>query len=271
MAPERLQPFAEFTRGRTGRHAAILVVVLGATACEPPLNVGSWQCNTGRGVTVPGEDEVAPVPWTTGFESGFCDYEPNFGFCYAAPGAAFEIVTSPVYSGRRAAAFTVSSDDEAAQQTRCVRQGVLPRSAYYSARYFLPQPVVSEGNWNLLHFQGGDAESGHSLWDVSLVSGADGALRVQLFDFLHQRPIPLPDAPPVPIGVWVHLQVYWLRSPDPDGVFAVYQDGVEVVRLTELNTDDTEWGQYYVGNLATALEPSTYTLYVDDVRISETR
>jgi hypothetical protein len=35
-------------------------------------------------------------------------------------------------------------------------------------------------------------------------------------------------------------------------------------------TDPSNWGQWYVGNLATALAPSNSTIYVDDVTIGTT-
>ena len=43
------------------------------------------------------------------------------------------------------------------------------------------------------------------------------------------------------------------------------------VHLTGLVTDDTDWGQWYVGNLADALVPPASTVYVDDVTISLTQ
>jgi len=51
----------------------------------------------------------------------------------------------------------------------------------------------------------------------------------------------------------------------------VYQDGVVALRLTRLITDDTDWGQWYVGNYARTLVPAKSTVYVDDVTIREER
>lgn len=58
---------------------------------------------------------------------------------------------------------------------------------------------------------------------------------------------------------------------EPTGVFELYVDGVEALSLTDLVTDDSETGEWYVGNLATQLQPRPNTLYVDDVTISATR
>ncbi len=74
----------------------------------------------------------------------------------------------------------------------------------------------------------------------------------------------------LPIGAWVHLQVYLKRAADATGELAVYQDGEEALRLPGIITDDSEWGQWYVGNWATDIEPPDSTVYVDDVSITET-
>ena len=74
----------------------------------------------------------------------------------------------------------------------------------------------------------------------------------------------------LPIGAWVHLQVYLKRAADETGELAVYQDGEEALRLTGIITDESEWGQWYVGNWAKDIEPPESTVYVDDVSITET-
>jgi hypothetical protein len=118
-----------------------------------------------------------------------------------------------------------------------------------------------------MHFQGGAPGNLHGLWDVSLQSAADGSLSVYLLDFLNgSSGVPVA-APPVPIGSWVHLEFRFRRAADATGEVALYQDGSLLIELTGLVTDDTDFGQWYVGNYADALAPPDSTLYVDDVTI----
>ena len=212
------------------------------------------------------------VPWSTGFENGFGDWSQpsDQGYCYVAGAATYAIVTSPVHSGQYAAAFTVNPAITAPSQTRCVRQGALPASAYYGAWYYVPAVATSIGTWNLLHFQGADSPDAavQSLWDLSLVNGADGGLAPAVYDFLHTRT--LAAGPDIPIGSWFHLEVRLTRSASSAGAFAVYVNGNPVLALSALETDPTAWGQWYVGNYATALLPSPSTVYVDDVTIETT-
>ena len=151
-------------------------------ACEPNLVVGKWDCQAagGEGSTQRVADAVA-MPWSTSFENAFCDYGAVAGYCYAAPRASYEAVTTPVHSGKFAAAFSVIADGALdGFQTRCVRQGKLPSAAYYSAFFFIPSAPTAASNWNLMHFRGGLADGSplHGLWDVSLARQADGTFQV---------------------------------------------------------------------------------------------
>jgi hypothetical protein len=212
-------------------------------------------------------------PWSTGFENGFADWQepPNQGFCYAVGAASMTIVNAPVHSGNHAAAFTVDTISDASEsQSRCVRQGVLPQAAYYGAWYYVPSAPVNMGNWNLLHFQGANVPDGmfaHGLWDVSLATPLGSSPRAYAYDFLRTS---IPDAsaaPSIPIGSWFHLEVFLHRATDGTGQFTLYQDGRVVTGRSGVATDDSMWGQWFVGNLATALTPPTSTVYVDDVTI----
>jgi hypothetical protein len=220
--------------------------------------------------------EPLAVPWSTGFENGFGDWQqpPSQGFCYALGGASLAIVNSPVHSGAHAAAFTVdTTTDASASQTRCVRQGVLPAAAYYGAWYYVPAPAANTGNWNLFHFQGASVPDGtfaHGLWDVSFSTAPGASIHAYAYDFLRGTVPDASAAPPVPIGSWFHLEVYFRRAMGGTGQFTVYQDGRIVTDTSGVATDDSAWGQWFVGNLATALNPPLSTLYVDDVTVKDT-
>jgi hypothetical protein len=254
----------------SGGFCSVLVALL-LVACAPDLVVGTWACATdpiGDGNAAPVNGTIA-APSTIDFEHEFCDYPRALGFCYTDPDAAYEIVDAPVHSGRRAAEFSITSDPARdGQQARCVRQGAVPKDATYGAWYFLPSSTSNAGTWNLMHFQGGaDITAQHGMWDVSLGNTDDGGRTVILFDFARNRPRLPVDAPRVPIGAWFHLEFRWRRAADASGEVAVYQDGQQVLTLTELATDDSEWVAWYVGSYSNELTPPNATVYVDDVSI----
>jgi hypothetical protein len=248
--------------------AALLIAVL-PCACEPDLVVGTWTCPSPDADQAPGNpDKVLDAPWTTGFETGFCDYTRAGGICYTSPDASYRIVDEPVHGGHHAAAYVVTSDPaKRGTQARCFREGALPVDAFYGAWFYVPSRATNTGNWNLVHFQGGAPGALHGLWDISLRSADDGRLFAYLFDSLRGISRVPNAAPDVPIGSWFHLELRLRRASDATGEVALYQDGVLLIERTGIATDDTDFGQWYVGNLADGLTPTNSTIYVDDVTI----
>lgn len=248
--------------------------------------VGSWKCLTSPGPAGPPDDAGLPtpltdavaVPWSSGFEDGFCGYEDAKGFCYAHQGAAYTSVLSPVHSGRRAAAFSLDLADAGSEaDARCVREGSFPHDAYYGAWFYVPSVPQKTTNWNLIFFQGGsgDRDGWQKLWNVTLVSIGAGKLGLNVFDILNNQGRG-PDNPrEIPIGAWFHVVFRLVRSAGTDGEVTLYQGDEQhedqpLVDVTGIRTDPSEFDQWYVGNLADAATPSDLTLYVDDVSISTT-
>ncbi|MET0793220.1 MAG: hypothetical protein ABW061_16990 [Polyangiaceae bacterium] len=254
-----------------------LTLALGATvlACEPKLVVGEKQCPPlGDAMAILSTDPIT-YPWNAGFETDFCEFTQAGGYCTNDARASELIVSSPVHGGRFAASFTVDNTDGAGYQSRCVRRGVLPVAAYYGAWFYLPKLVDNPGKWNLFHFEGGDPadqKNAHELWDASLHYGSNGELQAFVFQFLSKPQVTwTPTNPPaVPIATWFHLQMYLERAADATGTVRLYQDGALLVEIKDVITDDTEWGEWYVGNFSKTLMAPESTLYVDDVSIRDT-
>ena len=256
----------------------VLAIAGMSSACEPELVVGKRLDTVEQPACSPPDsggagapaivDLVVEVPWSTGYEDDFCAYTQAGGFCTRDVGATSETVEDPVHSGARAAAFTVDSTvPPQGTQARCFLQGQLPVDAVYGAWFYVPSLATNTGNWNLFHFQGGTPPNLPGLWDVSLGNAMDGSLFLYLFDFLGSG-VRTPENPPeVPIGAWFHVEFRLRRATDATGEVELYQDGVLVMGLTGIVTDNTSFGQWYVGNLADALTPTTSTIYVDDVTI----
>lgn len=246
--------------------------VLGA--CKSPLVVGEIPCPVERAEagSVPAKTDTIAVPWETGFENRLdCDYRAVAGFCYSFPPVVARIVSNPVHSGEFAAEFSIVTGTDAGSQpqARCVREGVLPTEAYYGAWFYVRQRATNDGLWNLIHFQGGAADGSglHNLVDVSLTNDKDGQLVLLLLNLIGGG---VGESPPIPIGEWFHVVVYLKRAKDKTGTVALYLGENRVVELTDVVTDDSDWGQWYVGNLASSLQPPESTVYVDDVTIRST-
>jgi hypothetical protein len=273
----RAQARVAFWRVVTGASATSMLAALSMmNACAPKqLNVGEWQCSTssggGSGGAAPSATDPVRMPWSDGFEEGFCGYlgEDGPGYCYGD--SAYTLVTEPRLHGRYAAEFKVIGD--AANQTRCVRQGELPESAVYGAYYFIPEALKHDNKtvWNLFHFQGGDAPDPR-LWDVSLAQGVNpGDWELMVWDPVAGETYRGTAGRTIPIGSWFHIELLLKRASDSTGRIALYQDGGEALfDRMNLKSDASKFTQWYVGNFADGATPADSSLYVDDVSISAT-
>jgi hypothetical protein len=227
------------------------------------------------GGSAPGiEDKVIEIGWSTSFENGLCDYQRARGFCYDPGEASIAIVDDPVRDGNSAAAFSVTSaapvdGGENGTQARCFLEGALPREAVYGAWFYIPELRQSTDNWNLMYIPGKDAGPAllSGLWDVSLRNTPDNSL--ELYIYGHISAVPERDPLPlVPIGSWFHVEFRLLRAEDATGEVELRQDGVTIQSATGIVTDQYDYHQWYVGNLAEGLTPPESTIYVDEVTIS---
>jgi hypothetical protein len=211
------------------------------------------------------------LPWQTGFEDGFVDYEQTGGECFASPTSSYELVNSPVHSGTVATAFQAGADmTEDGFMAHCVRYDV-PAAAFYGAWFFAPTEVTSAAVWAVMHFDGNGASEQHNLWDVRVAPNTNGRLQFSAFDYLEMETLEPNVNVEVPFGQWFHLEVYWERAADASGTFELYVDGTPIISATGRVTDDAETSEWYVGNFAAWTVPNPNTIYVDDVTVASTR
>jgi hypothetical protein len=107
------------------------------------------------------------------------------------------------------------------------------------------------------------------LWDVSIESDTDGKLQLTLLNFFNNVHRPASGVPALPLDTWFHIEIQIIRSAQANGQVTVLQNGVLAMQVTNTITDDTDWGQWYVGNYAREIVPTLSKVYVDDVTIRE--
>ena len=275
-----LRPAPEVHRSCIFKWLLFTVSMLG---CESTTVIASFSCPKSTNANLVdaadaaagagNADSTFTLPWSSGFENGWCDYQDGNGFFAESGTQHKEVVTSPVHSGAFAAAFTVDAASEG--QMRAVHTGPMPMEAFYGAWYYVPALAKNTGLWNLINFQGDNSENLGHLWDISLLNNGNGDLRLEVFSYWITDGPDQTNHPPIPIGKWFHIEMFWKRASDETGEVIVYQDGKSIFEMTNIKTDNTSSTssvvKWYVGNLATDLEPVESTVYVDDVSIKTTR
>lgn len=268
------------------RAFVVLAALLGLVSCDSRPVIATFRCPEspdGEAAALAGgaaagtgqaSERTLPIPWSTGFENGWCDFADGRGDFVESGSGEKALVTKPVHSGAFAASFSTTATGVGGQ-SRVIRAGLLPAEAYYGAWYYIPSVATNTGLWNLIHFQNDNPSGDVGLWDVSVVTTDDGNLRLEVYcPLLRAYPDKVPSQvnhPPVPIGSWFHIEIFWKRAMDDTGVVRVYQDGEAIFQLADVVSDTSVNNiQWYVGNLADSLVPKESTVYVDDITIQAT-
>jgi len=256
---------------RVSGHLLAAAMLCSLIGCKQAMVVSEFACpeEVADGASPSSDTTPVTVPWQSSFENGRCDYTKVAGFCYSWPPASFRVVDSPVHTGQYAVEISLVTGTDAGPQPqgRCVRQGVLPVEAYYGAWFLIPKAATQWGLWNLFNFR--TRPPNPNLWDVHL-DITTGRLRLYVYSRFLPNDGRSPLSSPVPIGRWFHVVFHWKRAKDASGAVALYMDDQEVFESTNLATDDSDWGQWYAGNLASEMEPPECTVYMDDVTIRST-
>jgi hypothetical protein len=108
-------------------------------------------------------------------------------------------------------------------------------------------------------------------WDVNLYTQPNGSLAAQLYNYVTLVNLQQPNPVAVPVGKWVHFEVYLRKASTPTGEMQVWQDDVLILDAQGVVTAETDWTEWSVGAAANDITPPQGVVYVDDATISVTR
>jgi hypothetical protein len=75
----------------------------------------------------------------------------------------------------------------------------------------------------------------------------------------------------VPLDTWVQFEVLLRKATDPTGRVAVWQDGVLVIDVQNVQTTMSDVIQWDAGGSSDSVIPSPATVFLDDAAISLVR
>jgi hypothetical protein len=248
---------------RSARVVASFATVAGLLGCSPaPLALGT-------------SPEI--LWWTDHEEGGLSGWSRDGaerGGLIVSNGGEVELDTTQARSGLHAMRATVTSPGEpVASVGVAMRNGILPKEAYYSAWYYIASPMTAGEYWLFFKYRSrrvaSDPATVIDLWDVDFSANADGTMGV--FIFHHDSGTRMPRATPaVPVGQWFQVEAFFRAATDDTGRLMVWFDGTLIYDLTE-PTVTSEFVEWSVGSIAEIITPAPATLYVDDAAISTSR
>jgi hypothetical protein len=241
------------------------------------------------GATAIGCSSTAPIDvghdpdilWWSDLESGdtsdWTDRGPAYGSLWLLGAGQVSVSPGPARSGRYSMRSTLTATAGAPAGAFVVRQGDLPSDGFYSAWFYVPKNASPATYWvcfkiRALPTNPADPTSAMELWDVELVPfGPPGSPPIlELFSHVHggpQRGV----AMPITLGRWFQIEMYFHAAPDTSGRVTLWQDGTQIIDVTQLSTAPTTFLQWSVGSTSDGLSPPTESVYVDDVAVSRRR
>lgn len=219
--------------------------------------------------------KAAGVVWSTDFEDGTLNAwsAGGGGGMFNSGNANVTVTNERAYSGSRSAKMTINANgsDTGARLHRWTEADRY-KGAYYSARYFFPQRVnVQGGWWNIFQFKSRTSSRNDPFWILYVGNRSDGSMYIYLRDWINKRSYQQ-NVANLPVGKWVHLEVYYEEASDNSGRVTVWQDGVQLFDVRNVRTGYSggrnTWG---VTNYASRLSPTPTTIYVDDAVIATER
>jgi hypothetical protein len=239
--------------------------LLGAAGCSREVHLGSIG------------DGAANVLWAATFEPGDLSEWTGDG----QGGTDTEnIAVSPtvtadvVHGGRYAGKTTVMPASGMDSLNYFFRVQPSPEEAYYGAWIYVA-PGFTVGTWlSVIHFRGshtGDGMNTFASWDINLYPQPDGSLAAQLYNYVTQFDRQQLNPISVPIGQWVHFEVFLKKASDATGQLKVWQDDVEILDAEGVVTAETDWIEWSVGGASNNVAPAPGFVYIDDATISVSR
>lgn len=224
------------------------------------------------------EDHSAPqgaILWSADHATGDMSqwYQEGCGGEYNSGGGQSGITSEVARSGRYAARLHIENVD-GDQGVRLFRW-CEPRSSeelYYSVWLYFPQHYeMTAGWWNVFQFKSKAGSRNDPFFLLDVLNRPDGEMYLRLFDW-QTRQVYRQSRMDIPVGEWFHLEVFYKSRGDETGQVTVWQDGVQLYDVTNVQTrypdGDTQWS---VNNYTSAIAPDPSVIYVDDAVISRAR
>lgn len=190
--------------------------------------------------------------------------------------------TTKAHSGLRSMKTTINTTtQESAVRAFRWAEAQTGQPLYYSVWAYWPQRHVPEIFWNILQFKSERAPPNDHVNDPIFTvnvdnKGVGGAMRLHVFYHGHflggvdkKFQQTLRD---LPVGRWVHLELFLRQSAGTTGTFQLWQDGTRIINITNTKTRHSDGdNQWSAGNYSDGLAPNFATIYYDDAAIATAR
>ena len=224
---------------------------------------------------------ASDIIWSADTETGDISQwtEAQDGEAVFNTGTGELTVTSAItHSGQYALQLAITGAAGTTQAVRIFRWNdaagnPLPHEAYYSVWQYYPVLATPALWWNVFQFKSippGASESSPT-WVLNVGNRRTGEMYFYLWDQVHRRSYPPLATVDVPVGHWTRIEAYLKQSTTRSGAISIWQDGVLLYQLTNVQTTLGNQVHWSVDNYTDDIQPPDVTIYADDAIISTAR
>ena len=181
------------------------------------------------------------------------------------------ITDTLAYSGTHSLALSIKDANGSQEQAaRIFRWADDPDDAYYSAWFYFPDYVEVPIWWNVFQFKSVLNNQSLPTWVLNVGSDGAGQMYFYLWDGITSsaRGGWSESDPTIPIGEWVHVEMWLQKSETTAGNVSMWMNGVLLHEFANVQTAYDDNVQWSLNNYSSSLMPFSVTIYVDDAAIT---
>lgn len=229
-----------------------------------------------------GNVSTSPIVWKATHESGdIREWQAHGDFIRQGQSAWYSMVSPFAHSGKYSVELTI--DTEGVSSTGDFAAYLfywdqLPEDAYYySAWYYIPAGTQPQNWWNVWQWKStydGNTDNSVPMYILDIAEKGNGQLSLHLVsrpdtdEYVDYRQ----DKRSVPTDQWFQIECFYKKSMDASGQVIVWQDGEEIINISDIQTTLSDNTIYWsVNHYTDYILPNPSRIFIDDAAISTQR
>ncbi len=174
--------------------------------------------------------------------------------------------TEVAHSGTHSLKMSVTGASGETQAARILRWHDTPSNGYYSVWFLFPRDYHPSQWWNVMQFKSvGDANVPTFVLNVG--NRSDGSMFFYLWDALTRTSYAPVHRVNIQTNHWTQVKAYLRRATDKTGRITIWQDGVLLFDLDQVQTAVGANIHFGIGNYTDSIVPSDPVIFADDAEI----
>lgn len=226
--------------------------------------------------------DPSPIVWKATHETGdISEWQQHGDFIRQGQSAYYAMVTPHAHSGKYSVSLTIDTEGQSNSgdfAAYLFYWDQLPGDAYYySAWYFIPAGTQPQHWWNVWQWKStynGNTDSSVPMYILDILENANGQLALHLVyrPDINEKIDYRQNIMSVPTEQWFHIEAYYKKAMDDSGQVIVWQDGKEIINLSDVQTTMQDNTVYWsVNHYTDYIIPNPSSIYIDDAAISTER